>query len=392
MGWRVTETCPQCGGLVTMEENGRLFSCPFCGVRHAVIWPDLPSYAFAGRYDGGFLFLAPYLRFKGNIFTCREDAVLSRVVDVSVKAFNLDQAPFSLGMRTQSMRISFAPEASDACYLGSYIEVSEVLRRAVNSMPERDPGFHRAFLGEVISRIYLPLLLDGKVLRDGLSGKELGTLKGGAAILDGLITKEAPRRPMLVPALCPECASDLTGEAMSLVFVCGHCGAAWETAPAGLTRIQVFFAECTKTGSLNLPFWRIEAGISVPGQTVNGDMPELLTTWTPAFKIRPDLFLSLARRLTSSTVDIGLTQDRLGAAVYFPVTLPAREAIQALKVILYKCSVKKKIIGPLLSGMKVTPRAIDLCYLPFDQSGYDLVCLCLPLAVNKNSLKFGRSL
>jgi len=121
-------------------------------------------------------------------------------------------------------------------------------------------------------------------------------------------------------------------------------------------------------------------------------MPELLTTWTPAFKIRPDLFLSLARRLTSSTVDIGLTQDRLGAAVYFPVTLPAREAIQALKVILYKCSVKKKIIGPLLSGMKVTPRAIDLCYLPFDQSGYDLVCLCLPLAVNKNSLKFGRSL
>lgn len=375
-----------------MEENGHLFSCPFCGVRHAVLWPDLPSYAFALRYSRGSCFLAPYLRFKGNVFTCREDGVLSRIVDVSVRAFNLDQAPFSLGMRTQSMRISFAPEASEARYLASSVEVSEVLRRAVNSMPEKDPGFHRAFLGEVISRIYLPLLFDGEVLRDGLSGKELGHLKSGAAILDGLMTKEGPRRPRLVPAICPECASDLTGEAMSLVFVCGHCGAVWETAPEGLMRIRGFFAECTKTGSLSLPFWRIEAGISLPGQSVNRDIPELVTIWTPAFKIRSDLFLSLARRLTSSTVDIGLTQEGLGAAGHFPVTLPRREALQALKVILYECSVKKKIIGPLLSGMKMTPRAIDLCYLPFDQSGYDLVCLCLPLAVNKNSLRFGRSL
>jgi hypothetical protein len=376
-----------------MEENDHLFSCPYCGVRHAVISPEVPSYVFEKRFKRGSLFLIPYLRFKGNILTCREDAVISRIVDVSARAVPLDQAPLSLGMRAQSVRISFAPQVSDAHYLGSALEISNILDRAVKSIQEKDNSivFHRAFLGEAISRVYLPLSIDGEVLIDGLSGKELGTLTGGSESLNKWITEEAPERPRLVPALCPECGSDLTGEGKSLVFVCSHCSAIWETAPEGLRRTQGFFAECTRRGSLNLPFWRIEAGISVAGHPTGRDLPELLTIWTPAFKIRPDQFLRLARRLTSSPVYIKLTQEKDSAGL-FPVMLPRREAVQAAKAVLYECSVRKKIIGPLLSRMQVIPKAIDLCYLPFDQSGYDLLCLCLPLAVNRNALKFGRCL
>ncbi len=376
-----------------MEESDHLFSCPFCGVRHAVISPEVPSYVFAKRSKRGSLFLVPYHRFKGNVFTCREDDVVSRFVDVSVRAVPLDQAPLSLGMRTQSVPVSFAPESPDGVYLDSSLEISSVLDRAVKSIPgkDNDAGFLRAFLGEVISRVYLPLYIEGKVIIDGLSGKKLGIIKGGTKSLDKWIAKEAPERPRLVPALCPECGSDLAGEGKSLVFTCSDCGGSWETAPSGLRRITCHFAGCTKSGLLNLPFWKMEIGVSAPERPADNDLPKMITMWTPAFKIKPELFLQLARRLTSSPRAISLTKNTAQGGLY-PVSLPRSEALQAVKLVFYECSNRKGIIGPLLAGMQVVARAVDLCYLPFDQSGYDLVCLCMPLAINKNSLKFGRCL
>jgi hypothetical protein len=116
-----------------------------------------------------------------------------------------------------------------------------------------------------------------------------------------------------------------------------------------------------------------------------------LCFWVPAFKIRPQFFLNLAKNIT-------LTQKRLPAGEatmakgLYPVTLPRTEAVQALKTVLAEASLNKRDVLPLLPGISFHPQATDLVYLPFIDNGHDLVQEQTMLSVPAAVLRSGRSL
>jgi hypothetical protein len=64
---------------------------------------------------------------------------------------------------------------------------------------------------------------------------------------------------------------------------------------------------------------------------------------SPAFKIRPKMFLNLARQFTIMQMTGGDPVDNIPSKGIHPVTLPISEAIQALKIILASSAVTKKI-------------------------------------------------
>jgi hypothetical protein len=116
-----------------------------------------------------------------------------------------------------------------------------------------------------------------------------------------------------------------------------------------------------------------------------------LCFWVPAFKIRPRIFLNLAKNIT-------LTQKRLppGEATMtkglYPVTLARTEAVQALKTVLAEAALNKRDVLPLLPGISFHPQATDLVYLPFIDNGHDLVQEQTMLSVAGAVLHFGRNL
>ena len=116
-----------------------------------------------------------------------------------------------------------------------------------------------------------------------------------------------------------------------------------------------------------------------------------LCFWVPAFKVRPQIFLNLAKNLT-------LTQKRLPtgeasmAINMYPVTLPRTEEVQALKTVLAEGALNKRDVLPLLPGLSFHPQATELVYLPFLENGHDLVQEQTMLSVAVSVLRFGRSL
>lgn len=394
MAWRVNEICPQCGATVTLEETDHLLSCPYCGVRHAVCAPSMPGYILVHRTGAGQVFYLPYLRFKGTVYACGADNISSRVVDLSIRTIPLAGAPLSLGLRVQGTPMAFAPETPPGVYLDCTPDIKGILERAFKTAPGEQPvkAFYRAVIGEVISIIYLPLLLERETLKDGVSGKELGRIKDGPGFFEPWLKKESPCPPRLVAAICPNCGWDLEGEGISTVFVCTRCMKGWEIDLSGLKQTVCRFVPCSGNSAMFLPFWRMEVHISVPG-IQDEELRRMGTSvvWCPAFKIRPDVFLYLAGRLTASGRDFS-TEEGMENACTFPVTLAGKEALESVKLIVYKCSQRKSSLAPLLSIINVVSSKMELFYLPFDTSGYELVCQCLPLTINKKALFFSRSL
>ena len=113
--------------------------------------------------------------------------------------------------------------------------------------------------------------------------------------------------------------------------------------------------------------------------------------WSPAFKIRPKLFLSLARRLTVSQMEF-MSEKVLSSAKIHPVTLNLSEAVQTLKVTLAASAVNRKKVIPLLPDMKFSIESARLVYLPFQETNHEMVQEQAGFAVNKNALQFSRYL
>ena len=113
--------------------------------------------------------------------------------------------------------------------------------------------------------------------------------------------------------------------------------------------------------------------------------------WTPAFKIRPKLFLAISKRLTLTQSDFKGKKE-FPNQVRHPVTLPLSEAIQGIKVTLAASIMNKKNILPKLPDINVAVKGATLVYLPFKQTTHDMIQTHTGLSINKKSLEFGRYL
>jgi len=217
---------------------------------------------------------------------------------------------------------------------------------------------HQSFIGETLSLIYAPfymadsspILTDiqpsgSKQLFDAVLNEPISSSSTDHFDISLFRVRPPDWRIRLVPTLCPNCGWDMDGERNAVALICKNCDSVWESS--GDSFRKVAFAHIPKTGDdiVCLPFWKIRADVSEIKLDSYTDMvrvanlPKVVKEdakfhfWTPAFKVRPRIFLNLSRNITlfqpRQELAEGLPNVRL-----WPVTLPVSEAFESLKITL----------------------------------------------------------
>jgi hypothetical protein len=209
-----------------------------------------------------------------------------------------------------------------------------------------------------------------------------------------------------VPALCPHCGWDLQGERDSLVLLCRSCDSAWEASQEKLRKLEFGIATNGEDPATYLPFWRMSVACEGVTLRSRADLARLMNVpvtgrpewesqeicfWSPAFKINPLLFLRLAQQITVFQPKEELQKVPPPLSLY-PVTLPVSEAAESIKITLANSAVPKKKFFPRLAEITIRLKESRLVYLPFRERGGELIHEQMNLGINKNTLRFGRSL
>lgn len=405
MGYTVEQECPQCGAPVELDETDHLMHCPFCEVDNFIYTPNYLRFVLPHKSLSRELFYAPYLRFKGNVYYCTDTAMGYRIVDITHVGLSVKGLPVSLGLRPQAMKMRFVTPDANGSFLRFSLNANEILERAGNiSMPKSGQMLHRAYIGETLSLIYLPLYLEKERLYDAVLTRPVARLPQGRDVFQDAVNNDPKWRLRFLPTLCPNCGWNLEGEPESVVLTCPNCNSAWEALEGRFQRVRSRMAD--GEGVTYLPFWKMsvtEASLPIDSfadfvritnqpRTMRGKWEqEPMSFWSPAFKIRPKTFARLARQFTVSQQHFS-DEETVPNANRYPVTLPRTEAMQTMKLTLAHSTVNKKDVLPHLPLLKFRIGDMSLMWLPFEETAHDLVQKQLNIGVNKSSLTFGRKL
>ncbi len=436
MGLTIQHGCPQCGASLELYETDRLLRCPFCGTKSLLYSPDYFGYVLPDKAPDRELIYAPYLRFKGVVYFCKGMILDHRILDITHLGFDLKGIPGSLGVRPQAMKLRFVMPGQRGRFLRYSLKTTDILLQAAKltsdtskdnpyenttvlgnsficysfsissrTLSEEKAGIlHRAFIGKTFSIIYLPMYLDGNRLFDAILNRPVVSLPRGQEDLDPLITQNPGQGPRFISTLCPKCGGAMDGERDSVVLLCKNCRTAWEFLEGNWKRLDFAVTRGRDAESLYIPFWQITAGVKgvdietfsdfirVTNQpmVVNRERGDKdLKFFCPAFKIKPNIFLNLARQFTILQRDF-TGEEAIEKKDLFPVTLPQTEAVQALKVILASAAVNKKSIFQYLPRINFEIKGLSLVYIPFVQGPNDLIHEDTGMAINRASLEFGR--
>jgi hypothetical protein len=408
MGFTVEQECPQCGAPIELDEADHLLLCPYCDVSSFLFTSNYFRYILPNKAPDRDIIYAPYLRFRGAVYFVKGLTIGHRIVDVTHLGLELNGVPVSLGLRPQAMKMKFVTPETEGSFLRFSLKAADILTRAgkLSAGNTRDQILHRAFIGETMSLIYLPIYIEGDKLFDAVLNRPISTIDNGIEDLEPDILKN-PRWDMtFIPTLCPQCGWNLEGEKDSVVMTCNNCDTAWEAAEGKFIRVNLLTAPCRDENSIYLPFWKISA--NTQGLKIDSfsdfiritNQPRVLgkewenkgmSFWSPAFKIRPKLFINLARQFTVSQALFD-EKETISKKDIYPVTLPHSEAVQSLKIILAVSAVNKKNVFPFLPRVKFSIKGSGLVYLPFRDTGHDLIQEDTGISVNKQGLEFGRKL
>jgi hypothetical protein len=339
-----------------------------------------------------------------------ENGITYQVVDTTQLGYELPGLPPTLGYRPQAMKIARLTPETRGRFLRLSVKVRVIMEKALQisriNRPRGHTILHRAFVGDTVSIIYLPLRRGDTHLLDGITGNPLVGLQQAAPYpLNGI--PFSPRWQVhFLPALCPRCGWNLEGEGDCLAPTCSNCETAWEIGDRGLQRIDWRLEPADDPDALYLPFWKIRAHI--PEQDIfsfadfirrtNQPMlpkPEwqekVMSFLVPAFKLRPKIFLRTAKRMTIAQWRLRDTAGHIRPNLY-PVNLPQSEARQALRVTLAAAAASPKNIFPRLPETRPRNIAGSLVYLPFADRGHDWVHAGTGAVIAKSVLRFGRGL
>jgi hypothetical protein len=412
MDLHVAQGCPQCGAPVDLAESDQILSCSYCGSCNVLQAQGPFRYVLphAGEEAGEGVLFAPYLRFKGTIFLVSDQGIEHRVIDTTQVATPMPGLPPSLGLRPQAMGLHrLAPEGLHR-YLPQSIRANAILEKAA-SVGELDAMlkqgyYHRAYIGESLSYIYLPITIEASQLRDAINGRQVGDMTQLADFMVKGKSYKASWAVKFKASTCPYCGDMMEGAGNSRVLLCESCESAWALGAEGFKRIDWYQQAGGKQARLYLPFWKITAHIPVlsiysfADFIVRTNQPMLprprwreraMSFWIPAMKLRPKIFLQAGRQVTLGQ---WLLRPEKGRPMpnRFPVTLPASEALQAVKVMLATCTASDKNIYPHLPQVRLTETMMHLVYLPCSDRGHDWVQPDTSMTIPKNILKFGRSM
>lgn len=405
MGFTVEQECPQCGAPIGLEETDHLLQCPYCQVKSFLFAPDYFRLVLPHKAPDKEIIYAPYLRFKGNTYACQGQTIGHRIVDITHLGTPVKGLPISLGLRPQAMKMRFVTQDTAGSFLRCSLGVDDVLARAGKRTSGSGRLFHRAYIGETVSLIYLPLFVHKETLFDAIINRPIVKLTQGEDIL-GSADNHPRWRLTFMSTLCPQCGWNLEGERDSVVLTCNNCNTAWEASEGRFVRVGFGVVPGQGEKTMYLPFWKIAAradGIGINSfadfirmtnqpRVVQKDWENQdMSYWCPAFKIRPKIFLRLLSQLTISQKDFK-TKETIPKKDLYPVTMPQSEAAQSLKLTLANSALTKRNTFPLLPQVNFAIKDSTLVYLPFTDKGHDMVQQDIRVSINKRALEYGRYL
>jgi predicted RNA-binding Zn-ribbon protein involved in translation (DUF1610 family) len=406
MGFTIDQECPQCGAPIELDETDHLLQCPFCSVRNFLFTPDYFRFVLPHKAANREIFYAPYLRFRGNVYFCKGLTVDHHVVDITHLGLRVKGIPESLGLRPQTMRLKFITPSTAGSFLRFLLKADDILTTAGNLPWASSAGeiFHRAYIGETLSLIYLPLYAEKDRLFDAVLNKPIARLPGGQEVLKPVVDKNPRWKITFMATLCPQCGWNLEGERDSVVLICNNCDTAWEAREGKFIRVGYGMVQGQVENDAYLPFWKIST--AVEGLEINSiadfmrvtNQPRVeeqewendnMSFWSPAFKIRPKVFLNLSRQFTISQRQFQ-TEATIPKKTLYPVTLPLAEAAQSMKITLASSALNKVL--PYLPRITFSIKDSTLVYIPFKDTGHEMIHRPLRLSITKSALAFGRKL
>lgn len=413
MDIRVEQQCHQCGGELIVTESDRLIGCSYCGVKSFLQSSGPFRYLLPARVEPPsetvFMY-APYVRFKGTIFTVTEKGIQHQVIDTTQVGCALEGLPPSLGVRPQAMVLQRLTSIIPGEYLQRTMKPAKILAKAINitslTAKAGKALYHRAYIGESLSFIYLPVCRDKDVLVDGVTDLVLSERKTVETPFPATSRFNPSWQISFKPTLCGQCGWTLDGEKECLVMTCSNCHSAWELSNRGLVNVAWQQVEGDKHTALYVPFWKITATVPHLAITSYADFIERtnqpllprsewrhrpMEFWVPAFKLRPKIFLIAGKQATANQWKLNSAPARHHQHL-FPATLPSSEALQALKVILATSATSPRNIFPNLPQVQFEVGSIQLVHLPFVDKGHDWQQPESGVTIGKNILRFGRSM
>ncbi|NLD36207.1 MAG: hypothetical protein GX654_04985 [Desulfatiglans sp.] len=409
MGFLIEQECPQCGAPLDLSETDRILTCPHCDVQSYMFSHGFFRYILPHKAAEKEIIHIPYLRFRGNVFFSTDTTVDHRVIDITQAGVNLSGIPVSLGFRPQAMKGRFARGDTPGRFMRFTLRAADILTKAarLTSSEGKDNLLHRAFIGETMSIFYLPVYVENGKIHDAILKRAISGPFVSEEDINPMLADKTPEAVSFIPMLCPECGSDMKGERESAVLLCDNCLKGWEVKEGRFSEIRVTFSAKPSDDTLFLPFWVITAKSKGVDIDTFGDFVRLtnqpflidkrrgsraMSYISPAFKIRPKMFINLARQFTIMQISFNDPVDIMPSKGIHPVTLPLIEAVQALKIILASSAVMKKNILPLLPQTSFEISDNCLVYLPFKKGRFDMINEETGISINRQSLEFGMTL
>jgi len=413
MDIRVSHSCPSCGAPVEMKESDRLSKCAFCGVQNYIVESELFRFVLPDKIpdhinDEDIIYF-PYLRFKGAIYTCQGNNLEYKMLDTTYQGISDRLMAPSLGLRPQAMQVNLIDRRMSGRFLKrketkrAVFKRAALMARAFSDVPNTVP-YHRAFIGETISCVYLPLYIENGMVYDGILNVKLGKAEPWLEDEKNSRRFREEWEADFLATICPRCGATMQGQSDGIVMQCYNCESCCMQKNGKFVPVPYELIHSSLDNIVYLPFWRIlleATGINmrsladlltVTNQPIvvnRSHQEKKLEFWIPALNLRPKIFLSLAKNATLSQLKFPEGEKRMARPLY-PVTLPLSEALQVLKTLLAETTLHRKEVLPKLPNLNFTVKQTSLTYLPFEDTGHDLVQTHSALSVASSVVKSGR--
>ena len=391
-----------------MQETDRLFSCGFCRVRSYLVQQGYFRYLLPNKapQDKDLVYF-PYWRFKGMTFACIPSGIKNRFIDLSYQAIKSRFFPVSVGLRSQTLKLSFVTPEAKGRFLKPALQLDKVMQivedRFKATLPK--PILHQSYIGDTLSMLYAPFYVERKVY-DAVLNKPVSPSLPDEFDLEVFGGGRPDWGIDFLPALCPACGWDLEGARDTLALNCSNCSTVWRPRNKKLVKLSVAHLPGQGENLTYLPFWRIKADITglqldsyadlvkvanLPKVVQDGMHAERFHFWGLAFKVRPQNYLRLATSITLSQPPEELV-FKPPAGRLLPVNLPLKEAAETLKLSLASFMKPRQTANERLPDITITPKSFLLVYLPFHEGHHEFLQPQLHLAINKNQLALAKNL
>ncbi len=350
----------------------------------------------------------PYWRYKGFFFSCLSNKISNKFYDHSYRAVESAYFPISVGLRSQALKLKFYLPADRGMFLKPEFHMEEILGKFEKRFaPEgSEQSLYNTHIGETLSLIYSPFYIKERKIFDGILKESVTSHLPDYFDIKEFRTENIKSEINFIPAICPNCGWDLKGERDSLVLFCKNCNSLWKAKKNSLKQIKAAYLPVLKNNTVYMPFWRVKTDIShinlksyadlikvanLPRVAQKEDEKIEFYFWNPAFKTAAHAYLRISTAITL-TKHIKKTIQSPHAKRFFPVNLPLSEALESLKLIFANFFVPKQSLEILLPQINIKPVKYLLVYVPFEEKSHEYVNSRYNLAINKNQLKFAKSL